>query len=106
VSNELAFLPEILLSRGDDLHGLEYMNSADLVLFMAGNRETPLRMRKGKVDVGPVWATEVRNARDIGLKVEAVEPGEDLDQRDNVNYYMAKLKNALTPRTPKNFSTL
>jgi molybdate transport system substrate-binding protein len=64
------------------------------ILTIVHHRETPLRMRKGTVDAGPVWATEVKNARDMGLKIEAVEPGEDLDQRDKVNYYIAKLKNS------------
>ena len=73
------------------------------ILTIVHHRETPLRMRKGTVDVGPVWATEVRNARDMGLKVEAVEPGEDLDQRDKVNYYIAKLKNAPHPENAEKF---
>ena len=38
MNNEHTFLPEILLSSGADFHGLEYMDSADLVLFMAGNQ--------------------------------------------------------------------
>src|SRR4030067_3521080 len=73
------------------------------ILTIVHHRETPLRMGKGTVDVGPVWATEVRNARDMGLKVEAVEPGEDLDQRDKVNYYIAQLKNAAHPKNAEKF---
>jgi molybdate transport system substrate-binding protein len=73
------------------------------ILTIVHHRETPLRMRKGTVDVGPVWATEVKNARDMGLKVEAVEPGEDLDQRDKVNYYIAKLKNSPHPENAEKF---
>jgi ABC-type molybdate transport system substrate-binding protein len=38
VNNEHTFLPEIPLSSGADLHGLEYIDSADLLLFMAGNQ--------------------------------------------------------------------
>jgi len=38
VNNEHTVIPEIPLSSGDDLHGLDYMDSADLVLFMAGNQ--------------------------------------------------------------------
>jgi molybdate transport system substrate-binding protein len=73
------------------------------VLTIVHHRETPLRVKKGTVDVGPVWATEVKNARDTGLKVEAVEPGEDLDQRDKVNYFIAKLKNAPHPENAEKF---
>jgi molybdate transport system substrate-binding protein len=73
------------------------------ILTIVHHRETPLRMRKGTVDVGPVWATEVKNARDMGLKVESLEPGEDLDQRDRVNYYIAKLKDAQHPENAEKF---
>jgi molybdate transport system substrate-binding protein len=64
------------------------------VLTVVHHRETPSRIEKGIVDVGPVWATEVMNARRNGLKVEAVEAGESLDQRDRVNYFVARLRNA------------
>lgn len=67
---------------------------ATTVFTIVHHRETPLRITKGTVDVGPVWATEVENARRHGLKVEAVEVGPDLDQHDRVNYYMAVLKEA------------
>jgi ABC-type Fe3+ transport system substrate-binding protein len=73
------------------------------ILTIVHHRETPLRMKKGTVDVGPVWATEVRNAQSVGLKVEAIEPGEGLDQRDKVNYYIAKLKNAPHPENATKF---
>src|SRR4030067_2068589 len=63
-------------------------------LTIVHHRETPLSVKKGAVDVGPVWATEVRNAQSMGLKVEAIEPGEDLDQREKVKYYIAQLQNA------------
>jgi len=64
------------------------------ILTVVHHRETPLRIIKGTVDVGPVWATEVVNACKEGLRVKAVEPGEMLDQRDKVNYFITKLKNA------------
>jgi ABC-type molybdate transport system substrate-binding protein len=73
------------------------------ILTIVHHRETPLRMKKGTVDVGPVWATEVKNARDMGLKVKAIEPGEGLDQRDKVNYYIARLKNAPHHQNAENF---
>lgn len=62
------------------------------ILTVVHHRETPLRLQKGTVDAGPVWATEVVNAVERGLKVEAVEPGENLDQKNKVNYYIAKIK--------------
>jgi molybdate transport system substrate-binding protein len=73
------------------------------VLTVVHHRETPSRIEKGVVDVGPVWATEVMNARRNGLKVEAVEPGESLDQRDRVDYFVARLKNAPNPENAEEF---
>lgn len=61
------------------------------------HRETPLRLKKGTADVGPVWATEVVNARSEGAAVEAVEVGEEFDQRNNVNYFIARLEQAPNP---------
>lgn len=62
------------------------------ILTIVHHRETPLRINMGTVDVGPVWATEVRHAQKTGLAVEAVEPGEDLDQRHKINYYICPMK--------------
>jgi molybdate transport system substrate-binding protein len=73
------------------------------ILTVVHHRETPLRIVKGTVDVGPVWATEVVNARKEGLKVEAVEPGERVDQRDKVNYFITKLKKASNPESADKF---
>jgi len=73
------------------------------ILTVVHHRETPLRIKKGTVDVGPVWATEVINAQRNGLKVEAVEPGESLDQRDKVNYFLTRLKNAPNPENADKF---
>jgi len=73
------------------------------ILTIVHHRETPLRIRKGTVDVGPVWSTEVKNAQGMGLRVEAIEPGEGLDQRDKVNYYIAKLKDAPHSGNAENF---
>lgn len=73
------------------------------ILTVVHHRETPLRIRNGTVDVGPVWATEVYNALREGLKVTAVEPGEGLDQRHKVNYYIAKLRNGRNPDNAERF---
>ncbi len=73
------------------------------ILTIVHHRETPLRIKKGTVDVGPVWATEVVNAKRHGLKVEAVEPGKEFDQRDNINYFVTRLKNAPNPSNAGKF---
>ncbi|MCL5022048.1 MAG: substrate-binding domain-containing protein [Nitrospirae bacterium] len=67
------------------------------------HRETPLRIRKRTVDVGPVWATEALHAKSGGLEIQVIEPGEKLDQRDRVTYYVAKLKNAPHPGSARDF---
>jgi ABC-type molybdate transport system substrate-binding protein len=61
------------------------------------HRETPLSLKEGTADVGPVWATEVVNAKAKGESVEAVDVGPELDQHDRVNYYMARLTEAPNP---------
>ena len=58
------------------------------------HRETPLRIREKSADVGPVWATEIRHARESGFPVGQVEPGEHLDQREHIHYYVCKLNDA------------
>ncbi len=73
------------------------------VFTIVHHRETPLRLKKGTVDVGPVWATEAQYARQKGLPVEVVEPGEDLDQRDRVTYYIASLLDAPNPENARKF---
>jgi molybdate transport system substrate-binding protein len=67
------------------------------IFTVVHHRETPLRIAKKTVDVGPVWATEAIHARSSGLAFDVVEPGEKLDQRDRTNYYICKLKNAPHP---------
>ncbi len=73
------------------------------VFTVVHHRETPLRIKKGRVDVGPVWAAEVVNALKDGLKVEAIEPGDGLDQREKVNYFITRLKNAPNPSNADKF---
>ncbi len=58
------------------------------------HRETPLRIARKTVDVGPVWATEITHARQTGLAFEVIEPGPEADQRERINYYACQLKNA------------
>jgi ABC-type molybdate transport system substrate-binding protein len=67
------------------------------------HRETLLRIQEGAVDVGPVWATEVYNAINSGMKVEKVEPGEGLDQREKVNYHIARIVRGAHPENAEKF---
>lgn len=73
------------------------------ILTIVHHRETPLRLKKRTVDVGLVWATEYMNARREGLRFECVEPGEDLDQRSKINYYITMLRDASNPSNAKTF---
>ncbi|MEK6693702.1 MAG: substrate-binding domain-containing protein [Nitrospirota bacterium] len=75
------------------------------ILTVVHHRETPLRIKKRTVDVGPVWATEVIFAQRDGIKCEAIEPGEGLDQHEKVNYYITKLKVAPNPENAEKFLT-
>ena len=67
------------------------------------HRETPLRIAQRTVDVGPVWATEIIHAAESGLDFDVIEPGEELDQRDKINYYVCKLKKSLHPENADAF---
>ncbi len=74
---------------------LEQKKAEGTTIFtVVHHRETPLRIRDGIADAGPVWATEVFNAIKEGLRVEAVEPGKEIDQREEVNYFIARLNKA------------
>jgi ABC-type molybdate transport system substrate-binding protein len=73
------------------------------ILTIVHHRETPLRIKKRTVDVGPVWATEVKHAQKTGLAVEAIEPGKYLDQRDKINYYICPLKGAAHEENGRKF---
>ncbi len=73
------------------------------ILTVVHHRETPLRIVKGAVDVGPVWATEVIHAQQGNLLVDMVEPGEGFDQREKINYYICRLKTATHPENAEKF---
>jgi ABC-type molybdate transport system substrate-binding protein len=73
------------------------------ILTTVHHRETPLRIEKGEVDVGPVWATEIKHARQNNLPVDVVEPGEGLDQREKINYYICPLKGSANPENGEKF---
>ncbi len=67
------------------------------------HRETPLRLLKGTVDVGPVWATEAEEAKRKGYEFETIELGPELDQSDSVLYYVAQLKTGPNPEAGRRF---
>ena len=74
------------------------------IMTVVHHRETPLRIEMGTVDVGPVWATEVIYAQKCGLAVDVVEPGEGLDQREKINYYICRMNHAAHPENADKFS--
>jgi molybdate transport system substrate-binding protein len=77
---------------------MEEKRTAGTTLFTTvHHRETPERVRKNRVDVGPVWTTEAIHARQSGLVFEVVEPGPALDQRDRVRYFICGLKKGRNP---------
>lgn len=67
------------------------------------HRETPLRIAKATVDVGPVWATEAQHANSTALSFDIVEPGQNLDQRNHINYYIGKTAHAANDENAKLF---
>lgn len=73
------------------------------ILTLVHHRETPLRIEKRTVDVGPVWVTEAVQAQATQLAFEVIEPGEQLDQREKINYYICALKNASHPQNGRKF---
>lgn len=91
---------------GDDLiHRIMEEKRAEgtTILTVVHHRETPLRIRIGTVDVGPVWATEIQHARQTKLAVDMVDPGEGLDQREEINYYVCNLKDSGNPENGAKF---
>jgi molybdate transport system substrate-binding protein len=73
------------------------------ILTTVHHRETPLRIENGEVDVGPVWSTEIKFAQQEKMAVDLVEPGEDLDQREKINYYICSLKGSANPENGAKF---
>lgn len=73
------------------------------LLTTVHHRETPLRLVRGEADVGPVWYTEIVEAKRGGLEVEGVEVGPELDQREAINYYIAPLRTGPNPDNARKF---
>ena len=73
------------------------------IFTIVHHRETPLRIAKKTVDVGPVWATESTHAKSAGLAFDAIDPGEEFDQRNKINYYVCRLIKAPHPDNAQKF---
>ena len=73
------------------------------IFTVVHHRETPLRIAKKTVDVGPVWATEAVHAQSTDLAFDVVEPGADLDQRESINYYICRLRQSPHPQSAQKF---
>jgi ABC-type molybdate transport system substrate-binding protein len=83
---------------------MEEKRAAGTTIFtVVHHRETPLRIARKTVDAGPVWATEAAHAGTTELAFEIFEPGEELDQRDKINYYICQLKRASHPDNAQKF---
>ena len=91
---------------GEDLVHLimeEKRDRGTTLYTVVHHRETPQRIAAGTADVGPVWATEIVHATSAGLAFDVVEPGEDLDCREHVNYYICKLGGSPHPENAQKF---
>jgi ABC-type molybdate transport system substrate-binding protein len=61
------------------------------------HRETPRWLMEGRVDVGPVWATEIAHAEREGLPLAGVALGAALDQREAVRYVACPVRGGRNP---------
>jgi ABC-type molybdate transport system substrate-binding protein len=82
---------------------VEKRSEGTTIFTIVHHRETPLRISKKTVDVGPVWATEAFHAKTTDLPFDVIEPGETLDQRSHINYYICRLKQAPHPENARAF---
>lgn len=73
---------------------VEKVRKGTTLLTTVHHRETPENLLKNKVDVGVVWATEVKFASAQGLALEGIDLPANLDQRDKINYYACLLRQA------------
>jgi ABC-type molybdate transport system substrate-binding protein len=71
--------------------------AGETLLTTVHHRETPRRIMEGRVDVGPVWATEVAHAEREGLPLEGVAVGAGLDQRAAVRYLACPVAGGRNP---------
>jgi molybdate transport system substrate-binding protein len=83
----------------------EKRTAGTTMMTIVHHRETPQRITDRTADVGPVWATEIHHARSLGLPIDEVQPGATLDQRNQINYYICRLKSAPHPENAQKFLT-
>lgn len=83
----------------------EKVKEGKTIFTTVHHRETPNKILKGEVDVGPVWHTEILNAQQQGLEIEGVEIPSPLNQETEVNYYACLLKKAKNIENGKRFLT-
>ncbi|MDZ7582728.1 MAG: substrate-binding domain-containing protein [Deltaproteobacteria bacterium] len=82
----------------------EKRTAGTTLMTVVHHRETPHRIVNREADVGPVWATEIHHARPLGLPIDEVQPGAELDQRDQINYTICRrLKSAPHPENAQKF---
>ncbi|MFP4168146.1 MAG: molybdate ABC transporter substrate-binding protein [Desulfonatronovibrionaceae bacterium] len=81
----------------------EKVQEGTTLMTTVHHRETPERILEGKADVGPVWQTEIRAALNSGLDIQGVDVGPDLDQHEDINYYITRLKNGKNPKNAARF---
>lgn len=81
----------------------EKVEEGTTTLTTVHHRETPDGLEAGTVDVGPVWITEYREHEATNRAVEPVEVGKRYDQRDEVTYYVAPLRDAPHPELARSF---
>lgn len=87
-----------------EIHIMEKkLEAGTTILTQVHHRETPQWIAECKVDAGPVWATEIEHARRSGAAVEMVDPGPELDQRMNINYYICRIPGSRQPGNGRRF---
>lgn len=79
------------------------VQSGETKLTTVHHRETPRWLLEGKVDVGPVWATEIEHALREGLPMEGIDVGPCLDQRDVVRYFACPIRTGCNPQNGEAF---
>ncbi len=101
------YIDEMYLQEGGEKFANRIMEEkraeGTTIFTVVHHRETPMRIIKNRVDVGPVWATEVVEAKKKGLKIDALDLGPALDQHDKVNYYVTRLSDAPNPENAEIF---
>lgn len=81
----------------------EKRSAGTTLMTVVHHRETPHRIVNRTADVGPVWANAIHHARPLGLPIDEVQPGAELDQRDQINYTICRLKTTPHPQNAQKF---